>query len=85
MTSSNRNTDNQAAPDSLPAALAELAAQAAAGEYTGAIVLMLRPDQSASPRIIGTARDDRYRLAGMLTDLAHRALTLTEAAEETQP
>lgn len=73
------STEEKAAPAadaSLPAVLTELAARAQAGEFTGALLLLVRPDQSAVPVMLGTARDDPYRLAGMCMALAQGALRL---------
>ena len=77
MTEINRNTDHPAVTaTTLPAVLAELAARAQAGEYTGAVLLMVLPDRSVETVTAGSACADPYRLAGMCLALAHGAMTL---------
>ncbi|TCO79245.1 hypothetical protein EV699_12023 [Plasticicumulans lactativorans] len=55
--------------------LSEASARAAAGDTVGWLAFELHPDGTATRHVIGAARIDRHRIAGMAMELAQRALS----------
>lgn len=62
------------AKNSVPAVARGITARAESGDVVGMVAILLHADGTASRVIVGTARDDRHRAAGLALSLANGVL-----------